>query len=91
MKKIFFLVSLILSIGFITSCTKNQRVKNYGGTANLELPANQKLINVTWKNEQLWYLTRQMNANDSVETYVFREESSYGIVQGKFIIKESKK
>lgn len=72
------------------SCTENQKAKEFGGTAKLELPINEKLINVTWKNEDLWYLTRPMLLSDSAVTYEFREESSYGVWEGNYIIYEKK-
>lgn len=62
----------------LVSCTENQKTKNWGGSARLELPVNQKLINVTWKEDNLWYLTRPMNENDVAETYNFNEKSSWG-------------
>lgn len=51
MKKIAIFTLLIAAISVNTSCTKNQRVKNWGGSATIELPANQKLVTVTWKEE----------------------------------------
>lgn len=74
----------------LNSCTDNSRVKNWGGEATLNLPAGQKLVNVTWKESQLWYLSRPMKSTDSAETYYFHEESSWGMVEGTYIIKEQK-
>jgi hypothetical protein len=74
----------------ITSCTKNQRVKKFGGTATIELPIGQKLIHCTWKDANLWYLTRPMTKTDTAEIYTFQEKSNLGIVQGAYIIKEKK-
>lgn len=47
--------------------------------------------NVTWKEDNLWYLTRPMNENDVAETYNFNEKSSWGLVEGIYIIVEIKK
>jgi hypothetical protein len=74
----------------ITSCTKNQRVKRFGGTATIELPAGQKLVHCTWKDSNLWYLTRPMGANDSVEIYTFQEKSNFGMIEGTYKIKETR-
>jgi hypothetical protein len=74
----------------ISSCTKNQRVKKFGGKATIELPEEQKLIHCTWKDDNLWYLTRQMGPKDSAETYTFQEKSSFGMIEGTYIIKERK-
>lgn len=86
MKKIALIVSTIL----LASCTQNSRVKNWGGTGNLDLPKGQKLVTVTWKGEEMWYLTRPMTDKDSAVSYSFREESSYGMVEGTFNINEVK-
>lgn len=86
MKKVIILILCTLTL----SCTENQRAKEYGGTAKITLPPNKKLINVTWKETNLWYLTRPMTPSDSAETYTFQEESSYGIWEGTYIIKEVK-
>jgi hypothetical protein len=87
MKKLLILLTLLLGLN---SCTDNSRVKNWGGEATLNLPAGQKLVNVTWKESQLWYLSRPMKSTDSAETYYFHEESSWGMVEGTYIIKEQK-
>lgn len=83
------LIIAVLSL-LVVSCTNNSRVKNWGGSATLTLPQGQKLVNVTWKESELWYLTRPMTINDNAETYYFQEESSWGMVEGKYIIVEQK-
>ena len=87
MKK--FILLLVLSVTLL-SCTENNRVKNWGGTGKLELPKGQKLVTVTWKDTELWYLTKPMTSTDIPETYYFQEESSWGLVKGTFIITETK-
>lgn len=87
MKKMFIMVALSL---LVVSCTDNTRVKYWGGKATLQLPKGQKLVNVTWKESELWYLTKPMTASDSAEIYNFQEESSWGVVEGTYIIVESK-
>jgi hypothetical protein len=79
----------ILTIALF-SCTENEQAKRWGGTADLTLPRGQKLLNVTWKEDNLWYLTRPMTATDSAVTYTFQEKSNYGLQEGTFIIYESK-
>lgn len=87
MKYLFVFFSFI----FLISCTKNKRAKSFGGTATLTLPTGQKLINVTWKDANLWYLTRPMAATDTAAIYTFHEQSSLGVWEGTYIIKEVKK
>jgi len=86
MKKLLIILFVIL----FTSCTENEKARSYGGEATLLLPKGEKLIVVTWKESNLWYLTRPMNSTDSAETYNFKEESSYGVWEGRYIIKEEK-
>ena len=87
MKKLF----LTILIGVIaTSCTQNERVKTWGGTGTINLPKGRKLVNVTWKETELWYLTRPMDSSDVAETYQFQEESSWGMVEGTYNIIETK-
>ena len=87
MKKLF----LVIVMGvMVTSCTENNRVKNWGGEGNINLPKGRKLVNVTWKENQIWYLTRPMNSNDVAETYQFQEESSWGVMEGTYNIVETK-
>jgi hypothetical protein len=87
MKKVF--LSLVLGMSLL-SCTENSRVKNWGGDGTIKLPKGKKLVNVTWKETEVWYLTREMDSNDVVETYQFHEESSYGVIEGTYTIIETK-
>lgn len=87
MKKVF----LAIMIGVIaTSCTQNSRVKTWGGEGTINLPKGRKLVNVTWKETEVWYLTRPMDSNDVAETYQFQEESSWGMIEGTYNIIETK-
>lgn len=91
MKRFLILATLALTLA---SCTDQQMAKDWGGTSTVNLPAGEKLVNVTWKGEaDIWYLTRPMNAKDSVETYTFRQEkgSVFNLTgDGVVIIKETK-
>jgi hypothetical protein len=48
------------------------------------------LVNVTWKESQIWYLTRPMTSQDSCQIYTFHEESSWGMMEGTYTIIETK-
>ena len=87
MKKVF--LAIVLGV-MATSCTENERVKTWGGEGTIKLPKGKKLVNVTWKETQIWYLTRNMDSNDVAETYEFHEESSYGVIEGTYKIVETK-
>lgn len=87
MKKI---LGIIISILLVSGCTTNQRAKQWGGTMIINLPANQKLVNATWKNDDMWYLTRPMAKDEEPITSEFIEDSSFGIIEGKVVFVESK-
>ncbi len=88
MKKLLLPIVAILVIA--SSCTENSRVKNFGGEGTINLPQGRKLINITWKEDEIWYLTRPMNSDEVAETYKFHEESSWGAIEGTYNIVESK-
>lgn len=56
----------------------------------VDLPTNTKLVNVTWKEGEMWFLYRPMRENESPETFTFQEKSGLGLVEGKVVFKESK-
>lgn len=90
MKKLFVTLAVLTTLTSLTSCTQNEMAKNYGGTMDYNLPRNEKLVNVTWKEDHLWILTKPMKSSDTVETYIFHEKSSLGFMEGTINIKESK-
>ena len=71
-----------------SACTQNQRARSFGGTATQSLAPGQKLVLVTWKDEDMWILTRPKRDGETPETYEFKEYSSFGIIEGKVIIQE---
>lgn len=89
MKKAIYAFAAIF---LMASCTDNDRVKNWGGSAELTIPSDEKFVNVTWKESELWIVTRDRTAADTTyDTYRFQEKSSYGMMEGTYIIKEVRK
>ncbi|OGH86992.1 MAG: hypothetical protein A2301_01655 [Candidatus Magasanikbacteria bacterium RIFOXYB2_FULL_40_13] len=74
----------------LCSCTANCRAKNFGGKMAIDLPCDQKLFDVTWKEDNLWYAMRPMADDEKPETYRFVEESSLGAMEGTVIFHESR-
>ena len=87
-KKILSVILIIILV--ISLCSCQAAARNLGGDVTIELEPNQKLEMITWKNSDLWYLTRPMTANDVAETHIFQESSIFGIVEGTVTIIESK-
>ena len=87
MKKLTLIIGLVSTIVF-TSCTGNQRAKNFGGNYTIELPSGQTLVTTTWKADNLWYLTRERKAGETPTTHIFNEDSSFGVIEGTVTFKE---
>ena len=81
-------VLIVLGCFALLSC-EQVMTKSFGGDMTIELPECQKLVVVTWKNSDLWYLTRDWRDGDFPETTTFHESSSYGIAEGIVQLAES--
>lgn len=79
MKK--FLLIAILALLFV-GCTENQNAKAFGGKASYTIPQNEEFINMTWKETNLWIITKEKDK----EVYHMREKSDYGVWEGHIII-----
>lgn len=91
MKKIITAICLVAVMALaLPGCTDNQRARALGGTATKKLPPNMKLVNVTWKNADMWVLYRPMYPGEKAETYSFQEESNWGVLEGTVNIVETK-
>jgi|NOAtaT_6_FD_contig_31_4684121_length_284_multi_2_in_0_out_0_1 hypothetical protein len=75
MKNIVFLIFGIILVG----CTDNQRARKFGGSEVVKLKPNEILVNVTWKESNLWLLTKDTITN----TLYFREKSNWGLFDGQ--------
>ena len=65
------LTAIIMSVACLTGC--QSATKNYGGKTTVKLEPNQKLEEITWKDDSLWCLTRPMTDDDVAETRTFRQ------------------
>lgn len=92
MKKstIFGMAVVLTVILIIAGCTQQMKVKNFGGQMTIDLPKGEKLVEVTWKDDDIWYLTRPMRDDELSEAYKFQESSSFGTMQGTVLINESR-
>ena len=71
------LITLILSL---SSCNYTSRV--LGGNMVVELDKDQKLVNCSWKETDLWILTRVRKEGENPETYKYIEKSTLGALEG---------
>lgn len=89
MKRMLALVLIgAISLSTLTGCQAT--TKSWGGSMTLELEPNQKLEEITWKDDSLWYLTRPMTEDDVAETHTFQQSSEFGVFEGTVTIIETK-
>ena len=89
MKRMLALVLIgAISLTTLTGCQAT--TKSWGGSMTLELEPNQKLEEITWKDNDLWYLTRPMTEDDIAETHTFQQSSEFGVFEGTVTIIETK-
>ena len=83
---------ILISLGFIlfTGCTSNSRARYWGGTMTINLPAGQELMEATWKDNNLFYLTRPMSDDYVPVTKTFQESSHFGVIEGTVLFVESR-
>lgn len=87
MKKLAVLFIVMVTL---VGCTANERARNFGGTVSYDIDKGQKVVNVTWKEGDVWILTRPMREGEQPETWSFFEKNSYGWKSGEVLLKESK-
>ena len=78
------LTMVAITLLALASCTDNQRARNFGGTETIKLEPQEKFINITWKQDNLWIVVQDTITGD----YYAREKSSFGVLQGKVIIEK---
>lgn len=88
MKKKILMLITVFSVVLLSGC--QSMTKDFGGTTTIDLPPNTKLEEITWKDANLWYLTRPMGDDDIAEIHTFQESSEFGLIEGKVIIIEHK-
>lgn len=71
-----------------SGCTENQRARQWGGTATVELQPGRKLVTASFRQDNLWLLTRASKPGEIPEVYELIEDSSFGMMNGKVIIRE---
>jgi len=87
MKKII-LTLLIASTLLATGCSQIG-AKSFGGDYDVELPQGEKLINITWKDDTIWYLTEPMEEGYEPKEYKFQADSVFGVFEGTVTVKEN--
>lgn len=77
------LIVLIVAGGILWSCANPQsRARNWGGDIEITLEPGEKLEEATWKDDDLWYMTRPMTEDEEPETHTFKVSTVFGVFEG---------
>ena len=87
MKKMMLVLMVVVTV-FLAGCDQ-WASRKICGDYTLNLPEGEKLVNVTWKESSIWYLTKPMEEGDEAETYKFQADSLFGVFEGTVTIVES--
>jgi len=85
----YAIVLIVLVVGIFYSCVNQQTsARNWGGDMTIILAPGEKLEEITWKDDDLWYLTRPMREDEVPETHTFRADTVFGVFEGTVTIEE---
>jgi len=84
MKKLIVILLMFLCL---TSCDQSI-TRTMGGTTKIELEPGEKLVEATWKGDDIWYLVEPMDSDYVPKTKTFKESSRIGVLEGKVIFYE---
>lgn len=90
MKKLFVFAALLLSTIVVTTSCENAISRKFGGSKTVNLPAGQRLLEVTWKDNSIWYLMEPMDSDYVPKTKTFKEDSNIGVLEGTVTFVESR-
>lgn len=74
----------------MVGCTEKAMTRNFGASSEIRLEKGQRLVEVTWKKNNLWLLTEPMDSDYQPKTKTFYEDSAWGLYEGKITIIESR-
>ncbi len=81
-------VTLVITLTTTSGCTENRRARTYGGTTYMDIAAGQRVLNATWKDANLWVLTRPLREGEAPEVLTFHETSAWGVLEGTIVLRE---
>ena len=83
------LVVILLMFLCLTSCDQSI-TRTMGGRTKIELEPGEKLVEATWKGDDIWYLVEPMDSDYVPKTKTFKESSRIGVLEGKVIFYEKR-
>ena len=91
MKKLYFMFGFVmLLVGITISSCDQALTRTRGGTTKVQRGPGEKLLEGTWKGDNIWYLVEPMDSNYIPKTKTFKESSRAGILEGKVIFIETR-
>lgn len=87
-----YIIAAIVSamiVACLCSC-ENLMTRNFGGSKEIKLEKGQRLVEITFKDNDLWILTEPMDSDYMPKTKIFYEDSNFGVMQGKITIVEQR-
>lgn len=86
--KVWVMALVVIFAVFMLIGCEQAVTKSLGGDMTMDLEPGEKLEMITWKEDDLWYLTRPMREGEKAETHVFKQSSVTGIFEGTVTIVE---
>lgn len=84
-------VLVIVLVGYWHCAGCGQRMaRSYGGTYTVNLDSRQKLTHATWKDDELWYLTRPMRLDEAPEEWTFQQRKIGVGLEGTVVFREQR-
>lgn len=84
--KMSMVAALMLVLSGCQSCDRS-----FGGTVEIELPPGTMLEDVEWNDSDIWYMYTDAPEDYEPRIHTMQESSNMGVMEGKVILKESKK
>lgn len=90
MRKLVIAAALLMMMLSQTGCTDNTMVRHYGFTKTVALPNGVELLQASWYEDGLWYLTAPMDSGYVPKNKTLTEMSKLGLIEGEVVFIESK-
>ena len=87
MKKIF--LTLAICLVALSGCTKQQRVRAFGGTEVIQVEPGKRVMMATWKEDNLFYMVEPMPEDYTPNDKELIESASFGVLESKIIFHET--
>lgn len=89
-KWLWLIIAILLSVGIYAGIDNQAVTKTMSGTTTVTLEPNRKLVSLSWKDNNLWVLSRNMKPREAPNVYHYDERSRFGVLEGRVIVIESK-